>query len=232
MKVLGLDTSTLMTTCSVMDGDKLIGEYSLSHDMSHSEKLVPMIKEMMDSLGLKLEDIDLYAAAIGPGSFTGLRIGIATIKAFAHIYNKPVVGISTLEAMAYNLPYNPVVIPMINARRDRVYTGIYAWADEVLETILNPCIFEINELIEFIQSNYDRVLVNGDGAVVFKETLKTALGDKVIFSTPGLNMSKASSICELAIKKYNDGVSDDFFTLAPEYLLETQAQRELDERGK
>lgn len=232
MKVLGLDTSTLMTTCSVMDGDKLIGEYSLSHDMSHSEKLVPMIKEMMDSLGLKLEDIDLYAAAIGPGSFTGLRIGIATIKAFAHIYNKPVVGVSTLEAMAYNLPYNPVVIPMINARRDRVYTGIYSWEDEVLETILNPCIFEIDELIEFIQSNYDRVLVNGDGAVVFKEILKTALGDKVIFSTPGLNMSKASSICELAIKKYNDGVSDDFFTLAPEYLLETQAQRELDERGK
>lgn len=232
MKVLGLDTSTLMTTCSVMDGDKLIGEYSLSHDMSHSEKLVPMIKEMMDSLGLKLEDIDLYAAAVGPGSFTGLRIGIATIKAFAHIYNKPVVGVSTLEAMAYNLPYNPVVIPMINARRDRVYTGIYSWEDEVLETILNPCIFEINELIEFIQSNYDRVLVNGDGAVVFKEILKGALGDKVVFSTPGLNMSKASSICELAIKKYNDGISDDFFTLAPEYLLETQAQRELDERGK
>ena len=73
MKVLGLDTSTLMTTCGVIDGDKLIGEFSLSQDMSHSEKLVPMVKELMDSLDLELEDIDVYGVSIGPGSFTGLE---------------------------------------------------------------------------------------------------------------------------------------------------------------
>ncbi|TJX14904.1 tRNA (adenosine(37)-N6)-threonylcarbamoyltransferase complex dimerization subunit type 1 TsaB [Tissierella creatinini] len=231
MKVLGLDTSTLMTTCAVIDDDKLIGEYSLSQDMSHSEKLVPMVEEMLKNVDLKIKDMDLFAVSLGPGSFTGLRIGLASVKAFAHITDKPLVGVSTLEALAFNLPYNRIVVPMIDARRQRVYTGIYAWEGEELKTLLDPCILEIQELLEKLKS-YDDLVVNGDGAIAFKEEIKKNLGNKVRFSTLGLNMCKASSICELARIKYNKGQRDDYFTLSPDYLLETQAQRELNERGK
>lgn len=231
MKVLGLDTSTLMTTCAVIDDDKLIGEYSLSQDMSHSEKLVPMVEEMLNNVDLKIKDMDLFAVSLGPGSFTGLRIGLATVKAFAHITDKPLVGVSTLEALAFNLPYNRIVVPMIDARRQRVYTGIYAWEGEELKSLLDPCILEIQELLEKLKS-YDDLVVNGDGSITFKEEIKKSLGNKVRFSTSGLNMCKASSICELARIKYNKGQRDDYFTLSPEYLLETQAQRELNERGK
>ncbi len=231
MKVLGLDTSTLMTTCAVIDEGKLIGEFSLSQDMSHSEKLVPMIQDLLKSLDLKIKDIDLFAAGLGPGSFTGLRIGLATIKAFAHIGDKPLVGLSTLEALAYNLPYNRIVVPMIDARRERVYTGIYTWEGQELKCLLDPCILEINQLLESLKS-YDDIVVNGDGSLVYGEDIRSALGKRVRFAMAGLNMPRASSFCELAILKYNKGQRDDYYTLAPDYLIETQAQRELNEREK
>lgn len=230
MKVLGLDTSTMMATCAVLDENRLLGEYSLNQDMTHSEKLVPMIKEVLDSLNLKVKDIDLYGVALGPGSFTGLRIGVATIKAFAHLFNKPVVGVSTLEALAYNLPYNKVIVPMIDARRDRVYTGIYTWENGIIENIMEPDVLEIEKLLEILDNNYDNLVVNGDGSLIHKDLIKSTLGAKVQFSTIGQNMCKASSIGELALLKYNKGLVDDFYTLAPDYLRESQAQRELKEK--
>ena len=127
MKVLAIDTSSVVATCAVLEDKKVLGEYSLNQDMTHSERLVPMIKEVMDSLKFKIKDIDLFASAIGPGSFTGLRIGVSTINSFAHVVDKPVIGVSTLEALAFNLPNNEIVVPMIDARRNRVYTGIYKW---------------------------------------------------------------------------------------------------------
>lgn len=229
MKVLGLDTSTIMTTCGVMDENILLGEFSLSQDMSHSEKLVPMIKEVLDSLNLTIKDIDAFGVSIGPGSFTGLRIGIATMKAFAHLFDKPIVGVSTLEALAYNLPYNNIIVPMIDARRERVYTGIYKWEGTNLITLMEPDVVEVKELLQTLQK-YDDIVVNGDGSSVFKDIIQNELKDKVRFSTIGQNMCRASSICELALLKYNNNIVDDYFTLAPDYLRETQAQRELNER--
>lgn len=231
MRVLGLDTSTLMTTCGVIDENILLGEYSLNQDMSHSERLVPMVKEVLDNLKLKIEDIDVFGVSVGPGSFTGLRIGIATIKAFAHIFDKPIIGVSTLEALAFNLPFNDIVVPMIDARRDRVYTGIYKWEGNDLITILEPTVMEIDTLLEILDKNYEKLIVNGDGSLLFKERISNMLKDKVRFATLGQNMCRASSICELALLKYEKGIVDDYFTLAPDYITESQAQRELNERG-
>lgn len=231
MKVLGLDTSTLMTTCGVIDENILLGEYSLNQDMSHSEKLVPMVKDVLDNLQIKIEDIDVFGVSTGPGSFTGLRIGIATIKAFAHIFDKPIVGVSTLEALAFNLPYNDVVVPMIDARRDRVYTGIYKWEGKDLISIMEPTVMEIDTLLDLLDKNHENIVVNGDGSLLFKERILSKLKDKVRFATIGQNMCRASSICELALYKYKKGIVDDYFALAPDYLRESQAQRELNERG-
>ncbi len=230
MKILALDTSTMLATCAVLDENRVLGEYSLNQEETHSEKLVPMVKEVLDSLGLKVSDIDLYGVATGPGSFTGLRIGVATIKAFAHLFDKPVVGISTLEALAFNFPYNEVVVPMIDARRDRVYTGIYTWEDGKIKTIMEPDVLDIYDLLEKLDESYEKVLVNGDGSLLHREKIKERLKEKVNLSTIGQNFCRATSIGELALINYNEGQINDYYTLVPEYLRESQAQRELREK--
>lgn len=230
MKILALDTSTMMATCAVLDENRVLGEYSLNQEETHSEKLVPMVKEVLDSLDLEVSDIDLYGVAIGPGSFTGLRIGVATIKAFAHLFQKPIVGISTLEALAFNLSYGEIVVPMIDARRDRVYTGIYTWEDGKIKTIMNPDVLDIYNFLDILNKSYDKVLVNGDGSLLHKGKIQEGLKEKVMFSTIGQNFCRATSVGELALIKYNEGHIDDYYTLIPEYLRESQAQRELREK--
>lgn len=229
MNILGLDTSTMMSTCAVINEDKLLGEYSLNQDMTHSERLVPMIKEVLNNLNMKVKDIDLYGVAIGPGSFTGLRIGIATMKSFAHIFDKPIIGISTLEGLAYNLPYNEIVVPMIDARRERVYTAIYTWEDGILKELIAPDVIPVDELIMKLR-DFDSIVVNGNSTLLYRDRLEESLGNKLRIATSGQNVCRAVSICELAKIKYEKGEVDNYFTLAPEYLRESQAQRELKEK--
>ena len=230
MKVLSVDTSSLVATCAVVDEEKVLGEFILNQDMTHSERLRPMIKVVMDSLGLVPKDIDLFAAASGPGSFTGLRIGLATIKGLAHVVDKPVLGISTLEALAFNIPWGETVIPIMDARRDRVFTGIYSWENGKLSNILEPTILEVDELLDFIDANYEEVMFNGDGTSVFRERIVDRLGEKALFAPISLNMARASSVGELALLKWNEGKRENYFELVPDYLRESQAQREFKKR--
>ncbi|HEY4544336.1 MAG TPA: tRNA (adenosine(37)-N6)-threonylcarbamoyltransferase complex dimerization subunit type 1 TsaB [Tissierellaceae bacterium] len=231
MKVLSLDTSTLMATCAVIENNKLVGEYSVNQDMSHSENLMPMIEELFKNLKMDIKDIDLYCVAIGPGSFTGLRIGLATMKAFAHLFDKPIVGVSTLEALAYNMAYSNIVIPMIDARRNRVYTAIYKWEKEELIEVLSPQVLEVDHLLDEA-SKYDNVSLIGDGTDYYKEKISEKLKDKAQIARLNQNVCKAGSVGEIGLMKYKKGYKDDYFTLAPSYLRETQAQRELKERQK
>ena len=231
MKVLAVDTSSVVATCAVLDEEKVLGEYSLNQEMTHSEKIIPMIKELMDSINLRPEDIDVFAGAVGPGSFTGLRIGIATIKGLAHVFDKPVVGVSTLEALAYNIPFDGIVVPLIDARRERVFTGIYKWKDGKLVNLSEPTILELDELLNIIQANYEKVLFNGDGTLVYKEKIVEKLKDKAQFAPISLNMARASSVGELSLLKWKEGKAENYFQLVPEYLRESQAQREY-KKGK
>ncbi|HHV25699.1 MAG TPA: tRNA (adenosine(37)-N6)-threonylcarbamoyltransferase complex dimerization subunit type 1 TsaB [Tissierellia bacterium] len=230
MKVLAIDTSSVVATCAVLDEEKLLGEYTLNQDMTHSERLIPMVKTLMDSLKLKPENIDLFAGSVGPGSFTGLRIGLATIKGLAHVVDKSVIGISTLEALAFNVPFDGIVIPIMDARRDRVYTGIYRWENGKLINIMKPTILNINELLDIVDSKYEKVLFNGDGTLVFKDRIDEKLKDKALYAPISLNMAKASSIGELALLKWEEGSQENYFNLSPDYLRESQAQRQLNEK--
>lgn len=226
MKILGLDTSTMISTCAVMEGNEIIGEYTINQNMSHSEKLVPMIKELLDNLNLRPKDIDLYGVALGPGSFTGLRIGVGTVKTLAHLFDKPIVGISTLEALAYNLPYNKTIVPMIDARRNRVYTGIYTWQGEELKTLKEEEAIEIEKLLEILD-DYEDIVISGDGSQVYKDVIRENLGDRIKVATAGANICRASSICDLAKRNYERGLVDDYYKIAPEYLRPSQAERSL-----
>ncbi len=226
MKVLALDTSTLTSTCAVISNGEVIGEYSLNQDMSHSERLVPMIENILNELKIDISEIDLYGVSTGPGSFTGLRIGAATIKGFAHVFDKPVVGVSTIKGLAYNLPFNKIVVPILDARRDRVYTGIYSWVDDEIETILEPDVMNIEILMDKLEE-YENIVMNGNGISVYGDRIKDRFGNRVNFAKLGQNQCRAVSIAQLALQSFDKGKVDDYYTLAPEYLRVSQAEREL-----
>jgi len=231
MKVLAIDTSSIVATCAIIDDDKILGEHILNHKMTHSQTIMPMIKQVLDSCNLKPTDIDVFAAAKGPGSFTGLRIGIATIKGLAHATKKEVIGISTLDALAFNLPFSEgIIVPMMDARRDRVFTGIYKWSTEGLSIIMENDVLEIDELIRILSERNENIVFNGDGTLVFKDRLVKELGNRAIFSPKSANMARASSVAELAIAKAKEGKFDNLFELTPDYLRESQAQREYESK--
>ncbi|SDZ18185.1 tRNA threonylcarbamoyladenosine biosynthesis protein TsaB [Proteiniborus ethanoligenes] len=231
MKVLAIDTSSTSATCAIIHEDKLLVEYTLNHKLTHSQKIMPIIQEALEGCELKVSDIDIFAVAKGPGSFTGLRIGVATIKGLAQAVNKSVVGIPTLDALAFNLPYcEGIVVPVMDARRDRVFTAIYKWTNGNLHIIKEQTVLEIEELIDILKERPETVVFVGDGTLVYKQRLTEELGEKARFAPKSANMARASSVAELAMAKAKEGKVESFLDLAPDYLRESQAQREYKEK--
>lgn len=231
MKILAIDTSSMSATCAIMDDDKLLVEYTLNHKLTHSQKIMPIINEALNSCGLKTEDIDIFAVAKGPGSFTGLRIGVSTINGLAQSVDKKVVGIPTLDALAFNLPYcEGIVVPIMDARRDRVFTGIYKWTNGNLHIIKEQDVLEVKELIKILDERPEKIVFVGDGTYAYKDMLSESLGDRAIFSPRSANVARASSVAELAMARAMEGKTESYFELIPEYLRESQAQREYNEK--
>lgn len=233
MKVLAVDTSSIVASVAVLDDNKLIGEYTVNHKRTHSETLLPMIKELLNACELKTKDIDIFAASIGPGSFTGLRIGVATIKALAHSVDKPVVGIPTIDALAYNLNYcSNLIVPIMDARRDRVYTGMYKWSDNKFEVIKAQDVIEIETLLDELQDREEAIIFNGDGCDVYREIITKKLDSKAVFAPSCVNMPKASSVAQLAFKKAQKNELQSYYDLVPEYLRKSQAEREYEKKNR
>lgn len=222
MKILAIDTATDTATAAVTDDGFLIGECILNHKKTHSQKLMVLIERMMNDLELDMADIDLFAAAEGPGSFTGLRIGIATIKALAHSANKPVAGVSTLEGLAYNLPYaDGVIVPIMDARNNQVFNAAYEWSHGDLREVIPPNACDISECIERVRDK--KAIFTGDGVNVHAELINQ-IGAAI--APVNARLSRASSIAAAAEKKQTMHYTE----LVPKYLRLSQAERELAER--
>ncbi|MGO1370070.1 tRNA (adenosine(37)-N6)-threonylcarbamoyltransferase complex dimerization subunit type 1 TsaB [Senegalia sp. (in: firmicutes)] len=231
MKILAIESSTRVATCAVMDDDSLLGEHIINDNMTHSVKLMPSVASLMDNLGLQPKDIDIYAAAVGPGSFTGLRIGIASIKAMAHAHKKKTIAIPTMDALAFNIPFaDGIIVPMLDARRDRVYCGIYKWVDSKFIVEMEQDVLNIKDLIDLLKKRDEKIIINGDVKEKYEDMLKEELGERVIFSTKAGQMPRASSVAELALIKFNNNESIDYKDLLPEYLRKSQAERQYDEK--
>ncbi|MGO3167978.1 tRNA (adenosine(37)-N6)-threonylcarbamoyltransferase complex dimerization subunit type 1 TsaB [Senegalia sp. (in: firmicutes)] len=231
MKILAIESSTRVATCAVMDDDSLLGEHIINDNMTHSVKLMPSVASLMDNLGLQPKDIDIYAAAVGPGSFTGLRIGIASIKAMAHAHKKKTIAIPTMDALAFNIPFaDGIIVPMLDARRDRVYCGIYKWVDSKFIVEMEQDVLNIKDLIDLLKKRDEKIIINGDVKEKYEDMLKEELGERVIFSTKAGQMPRASSVAELALIKFSNNESIDYKDLLPEYLRKSQAERQYDEK--
>lgn len=230
MKILAIDTSTVVASVCIIEDEKILGEININYKQNHSTIIMPLIDELLAKLDLDIQDIDCFAVAKGPGSFTGLRIGVATIKAMAQASNKPIVAISTLQAMAYNIfDTSRYIVPIIDAKSERIFSGIYKFEEDKLEVVLEDSPLTILELIEYIESNDINPIFLGDGATVYKDLLSSKFS-RECFAPSNLNIQKASSLASLAIDYFKAGKVISYRELEIEYLRKPQAQRELEER--
>ncbi len=225
MRILAIDTAAQTASAAVIDGGSVMAECSINHKKTHSQKLMVIIERMMSDLELDISDIDLFAAAEGPGSFTGLRIGIATVKALAHSVNKPVIGVSTLEGLAYNMPYtNGIIVPIMDARNNQVFNAAYEWSDGVLQEITAPNVCTIDECVA--RTRGKNAVFTGDGVNIHADKIKESE-----IAPVNARLNRASSIAAAALVKAENGGAVRYTELVPKYLRLSQAERELKKRN-
>ena len=231
MIILAFDSTAKAASCAVTDGDKLLALYNIDNGLTQSELLLPMAENMLKSLKLDFDDISLLAASVGPGSFTGVRIGAALVKGIAFGKNIPCASVSTLDALAENLAgLNGIIVPCMDARRSQVYTAIYRGSEGKLEKLCPDKAIAISDLAEELKQYSDEdIYLSGDGYDTAKRGLEAA-GVKVM-DTPALLISEnAYSVARVAKRKYDAGEAVSDTDLAPTYLRMPQAERERLER--
>ena len=212
MLILGIDTSTKICTCSIFDSENgIIAETSLSVKKNHSNIVMPIIDNLFKISDLNINDIDKIAVAIGPGSFTGVRIALGIAKGLAMALNKPLIAVNELDILEAIAGGNEnEIIPLIDARKERVY---YKYQEKYVDDYL------IN-LISNFDKNKKYIFV-GDGATNYKNILKDNLGDNAIVLPMYNAFPRASILCELALNKEEANI----YTLEPEYISKSRAEK-------
>lgn len=224
MRILAIDTSSFPASVSVLENGIVLGEHIIRNKKKHSQMIMVMTENMLKELGLDIADIDLFAVSKGPGSFTGLRIGISTVRAFAQALKKPAIEISSLEAIAYNFSGREgVIVPMTDALRDEVYTAAYTFTDGELCEIMAPCVMTAPECAAL----FEGALFVGDGAIKHSECIENNGG----VVAPGyLSEVRASSVAAAAEQRAAAGDTGVYSDIKPLYLRKSQAERELEKK--
>ena len=235
MRLIALDSSGLVASVAVVEDDLLIAEYTIQYKKTHSQTLLPMLDEIKKMIDLDFEQIDAIAVAAGPGSFTGLRIGSATAKGLAFAMKKPIIGVPTLDGLAYNLyGTDKIVCPIMDARRSQVYTGIYEFVKEdseyTLHVIKEQCAVAFDEIAQALNELGKEVIFLGDGVPVFSDRMKEVMKVPYTFAPAHMNRQRAGSIGVLGSIYYKQGKIQKAEEHAPEYLRLSQAERERKEQ--
>ncbi len=225
MKILALDSSATVASVALCEDGGLLSEYTLNNKNTHSETLLPMIESMLSHFSLTPADIDLFAASAGPGSFTGVRIGAATLKGLAFASEKPCVEVSTLEALAYNaVCFEGLICPVMNARRSQVYTALFRSDGNTLTRLMPDSAMAISELDVLLSTYGEPVMLTGDGY----DITAAALSKTAIKPTPErMRHQSAFSVACIAFEKYAKGEHKSDTDFKVNYLRPSQAEREL-----
>lgn len=228
MKILSLDTTAEVCSAAVCDDKRLIAEMTVNTGNTHSQTLLPVVEQILKISETSIEEIDCFACSTGPGSFTGVRIGVATVKGIAYGKNKPCVSVSTLEALAYNLiGYNGIICPVMNARRNQVYNALFECNNGEITRLCADRALSISELDEELSALDKPIYLCGDG---YDITLKGFEKTRVDFVPERNRVQSAYSVACCAIKKYEAGQVLSDAELVPIYLRPSQAERERNER--
>ena len=238
MKILGIESAALTASVALVTDGMLTAEYTVTDKKTHSQTLLPMLDELKRSLDLELGTLDAIAISAGPGSFTGLRIGAATAKGLGLVLQKPLVAVSTLEALAYNLAGSErLLCPVMDARRSQVYNGLYrrkATEDGdfssggLLETVAAPRAVSAEALVEELNARGEAVIFVGDGIPVMAR-LAATLTVPYAVAAPNNSRARAASVAALGEIYAAAGKTVSPEAFAPEYLRKSQAEREREE---
>ena len=221
MLILGIDTSTNVGTVAIYSDVKgTLGEISVNINKTHSENIMVMIDELFKLTNTTINDIDKIAVSIGPGSFTGIRIGVAVAKGLASATNCKIVGVNELDIIAGNSTSNECEIcSIIDARKERGYYCTFKYENGILKQLED---YKVGELREFLETRKKiRTVYLGDGAINYKNLISNIVGENGLFTPKSLNLPRASVVAELGINN-----EDNLYTMEPIYLSKSQAERE------
>lgn len=232
MRVLGIDSSCSAASVAVVNDGMLEMEIFLSHKLQHSVVLFPMIQDMLQKLEITVDDLDAVAVSGGPGSFTGLRIGAASAKGICQGAKKKFIGVSSLDAMAYQqYGFDGIICPIMDALRDNVYTGLFRFEKGELVKVKDYDALHIDDLLKVLgEYENEKIMFCGDGVRLQRDKIQECLKDRACFAAMNDNMPRASSIAELGLMRLNQGQEDDIYNYVPIYLRKSQAEREYERK--
>ena len=223
MKILAIDTTSEICSVAILDDTNLIFEESIEDGLTHSQKLMPLIKKAFDKVSFTLQDIDLIACCNGPGSFTGIRIGISTVKAFSDVYSIPCIGITSLESLAYNIKNEGYITSLIDARNDQVYFSLFKNNNGIYSICEEYKADHIDEIIKILNKYKDnKITFVGNGANIHREKLLSNFSN-TNFANDIQNKQNAKSLGLCAFHHYNN--DKILAPLSPFYLRKSQAER-------
>jgi len=246
MKILAIETSTMLGGIAIMDDlSGLIAEVRLNVKSTHSERLMTEIAHVLKQAELKVSDIDVFAIAIGPGSFTGLRIGLSAAKGFSYATGKPIVSVPTLEALAWNFPYcRHPVCTLLDARKKEVYAALFKWEDGGFIRLRDEVSIKVDKLLGRINESNPplppfskggeggfsdkRVVFTGEGAILYRDKIIEVMGNKAIFASPEKIVPSPANVASIGIKKAIKGEFSEPVSLVPFYIRRSEAELKRD----
>lgn len=248
MKILAIDSSGNVASVAILDDGVLKAEYTIDYKKTHSQTLLPMLDEIQKMTEFDMESVDAIAVAAGPGSFTGLRIGSATAKGLGLALNKPLIPVSTTEALAFNLyGHSGLICPIMDARRNQVYTGLYGFVSTGAECaeadgketvyvyefvrIHDTCAMGIQELCDLINERGEEVIFLGDGIPVHRKAIAEYLKVPYSFAPAHLARQHAGSVGVLGEELYAGKKFESASAHSPKYYRASQAERERREKA-
>lgn len=222
MYILGIETSTRTGSVAVVSEDSVIAQYSLNIEVTHSERLMSTVDRVLKDTGLVIADIDGYAVAIGPGSFTGLRIGLAAVKGLALVTGRPVAAVPTLKALAGNLPYSAYpVCPMLDARKKEVYAATYRLEGADMAQIMAEAVLSLSLLSERIS---EKTLFTGEASHLFREDIEKIFGDRALFAPVSSILPSAATVAGIGLNMIKSGKKTAPDSLTPMYIRRPEAE--------
>ena len=223
MTILAVDTSTLVSSIALLRNDVLLAEFTLQIRKTHSEQLMPHISQLFEFTGLSLSDLQAVAVSIGPGSFTGLRIGLATAKALAYARKVKLIGVPTLDALAYACPAPGVyVAPLMDAQKNNVYQAVYTWEKHQMIQVEAVKVSSIEETVRELSLLPKPVMVLGEAALLYRKELSAAAN--IILMPPHLAIARAANVALRGAELLADGVEHDVMELEPLYIRRSEAE--------
>ena len=233
MIILSIDSSTPVAGIAVSDGKKLLGEVMINTQNTHSEKLMPMVAQLLHDLQMSIQQIDAVAITCGPGSFTGLRIGMATAKGIVQGGNKKLIAIPTLDTLAQNLNHYPgIICPIMNAQKKQVYTAIYKSTETGMERLSDYQAIEAETLAEQLLALGETVWFTGDGVDAFADVFSAKLGEQCRLADGNTVLPRAGALAMLAAERAEQEQFDDLYQAELIYIRKSEAEVQWEARNQ